>query len=506
MEKLKLFMVLLCFSFLILLFPASIFPQNNSHVKRSNDSHLLDDNDIARAVKTELMISPGISSDKIIINVEKGIVTLSGKTNNILTKDRVIKIAESVTGVKSVVNNIEVNKSNRSDKAVGNDIRVALANDPATEAYEVNSTINEGIVTLTGTVQSWQEKDLCTRVAESVRGVRNVRNNLQINYNAFRNDYDIKEDVLSRLKWDVYLDQQSLTVKVNNGNVDLYGTVASATEKRWAYRDAWVNGVESVNDDNVKVQWWESSNYEAEKTNRIIRDEDIKTALEYSFSIDPKVISCRINTNVNNGVVTLRGTVTSLEGKYAAEEDARRIRGISKVNDDLRVKTKSNISDSEIRDNVTAAIMRHPYFNNHRINVTVNNGRIYLTGKVNNPFESKIATEISASVKGVTSVRNDLTYQERDVKVKNDSEIKENIEQQLFWNPITNSRQIKVEVRNGVATLTGFVITKLEKTVATTEAYQGGARDVNNKLFVTSVVRLFFNKKNRLNYMAPLLQ
>jgi osmotically-inducible protein OsmY len=431
------------------------------------------------------LIAPNINADSVDVKVSNGVVTLSGRTDNILTKKRAGKIAETVTGVKSVINNIMVLKSTRSDAKIEDDLVTALANNPATDAFQVNPEVNNGNVILSGTVGSWQEKELCREVAESVRGVRDVTNNININYNALRTDKDIKADVLSRLKWDIYVNQQFIRVSVNKGIVSLRGTVASAAEKEWAYDDAWVNGVNSVNVDDLRVQWWQNSSPEYEQETITLRDKEIKAALEQAFIIDPRVISDRINIKVNDGVVTLRGMVTDLQSKHAAERDARRTIGVFGIKNDLVVQPKSIPENVEIRDMVTRALKRNPYIDKSNIEVSVENGMVYLTGNVDNKFEKNIAGEVASAVRGVIDIQNDISYREPEVEVTNDKEIKENIRQQLFWNPITNSQQIQIQVLNGNVLLTGYVATPLEKSVATVEAFQGGAAKVDNELEVT---------------------
>lgn len=448
-------------------------------------THVIDDQSISRAVKTEFLIAPNINADSVDVRVSGGVVNLSGRVDNILTKKRASKIAESVTGVKSVINNIMVIKSTRSDAAIEDDLVTALANNPATDAFQVNTAVKNGNVTLSGTVGSWQEKELCREVAESVRGVRDVTNNVKINYDAPRTDEDIKADVVSRLKWDVYVNQQFIKVSVNDDIVTLKGTVASAAEKEWAYDDAWVNGVNSVNVDDLRVQWWQNSSPENEQETITLRDKEIRAALEQAFILDPKVISYRIHIKVNNGVVTLRGTVTDLQSKHAAERDARRTIGVFGIKNDLAVEPKSIPDNVKIRDMVSQALKRNPYINKFNIEVSAQNGVVYLTGNADNKFEKDIAEQVVSAVKGVIDVQNDITYREPEVEVKNDSEIKKNIEQQLFWNPITNSQQIQIQVLNGNVLLTGYVATPLEKSVATVEAYQGGAAGVDNELEVT---------------------
>ena len=489
-------MKILLLSFGLIIFPfllsfqACSTNESDSTINIDGNSRVIDDNEIARAVKTEFLIAPNINADSIEVRVSDEVVTLSGKTDNILTRRRAARITESVTGVKSVINHIMVTKADRSDALIEDDLVTALANNPATYAFTVNTTVKNGNVTLTGTVQSWQEKELCREVAEGVRGVRDVTNNIKINYNAFRNDKDIKADIVSRLKWDVYVNQQFINVSVDGGNVTLTGTVASAAEREWAYDDAWVNGVNSVNVQNLKVQWWQNSSPESNQENITLRDKEIQTALEQAFILDPRVISDRINIKVNDGVVTLKGIVTNLQAKHAAERDAKRTIGVFGINNDLAVQPKSIPVNVEIKDRVAQALKRNPYIEKFNIEISAQNGMVYLTGKVDNKFEKNIAGEAASAVKGVIDVQNDITYQEAQVKAKSDSEINENIKKQLYWNPITNSQKIKVQVLDGDVLLTGYVATDLEKSVATVEAYQGGAAEVDNELEITSPVRI----------------
>ena len=449
-------------------------------------NHKLNDQDILRAVKTELLIAPNINPDSLKISVNNGTVTLSGRTDNILTKERAAKIAESVMGVLAVNNNIEVTKALRNDAKIKDDIITALANNPATDAFEVNTEVNNGNVVLSGQVQSWQEKELCRRIAESVRGVRDVTNNIKINYIAFRSDKDIKADILSRLKWDIYVNQQFINVSVDDGEVSLSGTVASAAEKEWAYEDAWVNGVKSVNDNDLKVQWWENSSPQAHQENIILRNKEVKAALEQAYILDPKIMSDRVNINVNKGTVTLRGTVTDLQAKEAAEEDARRTIGVFQVLNDLKVEPRSIPERVELENRVKRELMHNPDVDKFKIEVSAQKGKIFLTGTVDNKFEKDAAGKAASSVKGVTAVQNDIVYQEPQVEARSDEEIKKSIEEQLHWDPVTNTRNIHVNVEDGDVTLTGFVATRLEKSTATLEAYQGGAKFVDNELGVTS--------------------
>ena len=68
--------------------------------------------------------------------------------------------------------------------------------------------------------------------------------------------------------------------------------------------------------------------------------------------------------------------------------------------------------------------------------------------------------------------------------IKSDTQIKNDVERELWWSPFVNSNEIKVSVKNGVVTLTGTVETQFERQVALENAVEGGALWVNNKLNV----------------------
>jgi osmotically-inducible protein OsmY len=65
---------------------------------------------------------------------------------------------------------------------------------------------------------------------------------------------------------------------------------------------------------------------------------------------------------------------------------------------------------------------------------------------------------------------------------KDDEDIEEDIESELWWSPFVSSEEITVSVQDGVATLTGTVDSWRERRIATEKAYAGGAKSVRNHL------------------------
>jgi hypothetical protein len=99
-------------------------------------------------------------------------------------------------------------------------------------------------------------------------------------------------------------------------------------------------------------------------------------------------------------------------------------------------------------------------------------------------FEKNQVESVTRRVKGVTRVTNNLTY-EYEWVWQPDWRIQEAIESQLLWSPYVDENNIEVAVDRGVATLTGVVSNWSEWSAAEKNAYQGGAKDVRNRLGVT---------------------
>lgn len=444
----------------------------------------IEDSRITLAVERALYVDQGVASHLIDVLTLDGIVTLTGSVDNLLSKDRATKVTGSVKGVRSVVNRMTVRPVDRSDKDIEKDVRQALVYDPATDSYEVDVSVSKGVVTLKGTVDSWQEKQLCEVVSKGVKGARDVRNDIIAYYKETRPDREIKAEVESRLKWDVWVDDLLIDVEVKDSNVALSGTVGSAAEETWAYGDAWVNGVKSVDTSNLKVDHVLKDKMRREKQYTTKPDSEIEKAIKDAFLYDPRVFSFDPNVEVNAGVATLTGVVDNLRTKRAAEQDAKHTFGVWRVKNYLRVRPVSRPMDAVLVNRIKEALALDPFVERYEVNVALVNGKAYLYGSVDSAFEKAQAEAVAAGVKGVVDVQNDLIVPEIWAWGKADWEIKQDIQDELWWSPYVDSEEITVTVKDGVATLIGTVDTWKEHGAATDNAYEGGAKKVRNQLTV----------------------
>jgi osmotically-inducible protein OsmY len=468
------------------------------------------DAEITAAVEGELSFDASVPANDIDVKTADGIVTLSGKVPTLLARNRANLVVETVKGVRAVSNAITVTPISRTDDEIHKDVEAALMSDPATNAYVIKIAVKDKVVTLTGTVESWGEKELATEVAEGVGGVKEVKSNVAVISKAERPDAEIAADVKGMLVRDAWVDGRFITAIVKNGAVILTGTVGSLAEKHRAHSDSEVIGVKSVDDTGLKIEAWAKDAMKLPRKTVLKTDPQIAQAVTNALLFDPRVVSFTPVVAVNRGVVTLTGTVDNLKAKRKAEQDARDTEGVWRVKNLLKVRTRTMPTDETVAQNVRRALVRDPELDHYKIGVTALQGVVHLNGTVDSYFEKAHADDVASRIYGVTDLRNDLVvshpefgnyfwpfslyaYQPPHYAVspanstwpyKDDAEVKADIRDRLSWSPFVNSDQVGVSVRNGVATLNGTVEDWREYNLAKAEALQGGALMVINDLVV----------------------
>jgi osmotically-inducible protein OsmY len=460
------------------------------------------DDAVTSVVTSDLRLDPAVSAAPVEVHTAQGIVTLTGSVNDLLAKRRAVRIAKSVRGVLGVIDRIAVTPEARPDEDIRKAILAALLNDPATESYQVTASVRDAVVTLGGTVGSWPEMQLAQRIAEGVKGVKEVRNEISINYATKRTDEEIAADVRAALHWDIWLEGEPIQVAVKDGRVTLTGTVGSAIALSRADWDAWVNGVQSVGDSGLKVDPSLGDKLRRKQRDALPSDSEIKKAVETSFRNDPRLAHHAITVTVEDGVGILSGTVGHLKAKTAAGQDARDVVGVVWVDNQVSVEPLINWpSDAEVEKGLKAALVWDPRLAGAKIEAAVINHTAYLSGFVYSAEQKAEAQDVASRTKGVALIRNHLKV-EPEVGVffydqpyfdfeafgppplKGDAQIKKDIERAFFWSPFVHRDDITVTVDDGVAKLTGTVGSWIGYEEADADARKSGAVDVVNRLKV----------------------
>ena len=471
----------------------------------------ISDQELANRLAEELQADPGVRAGQIEVDSQDGVVSLTGQVDHLLAKRRAARIAGTIRGVRSVVNRLQVQASeSRKDEEIRADVIAALKVNPATEAFEVEVQVQDGIVTLDGQVDSYQERELAKTIAASVRGVAVIRDQLSIARSESRADSELETEIRSALRWCVHIDHNLVDVQVDDGQVKLAGAVGSAAEKSEAIGKAWVQGVRSVDAGKLHVERWaRDPDLRGDKW-RYRSVSDVTAAIEDALRIDPRVDEQQVTVQVLGAAATLRGQVDNLQAKQDPAQDARNTVGVTSVMNRLQVQPRQQRADGEVVVAVREAIERDPYLNRFEMKFMAIDGTVTLYGAVDSRFEQQRATQVASEVRGVVEVDNRIAVEQVrpylhqpyiDERVFDDAPrrayqspasdeadagIRKAIQDEYRWSPFVNAEQIEVAVHRGVATLTGKVETLAESRAATNNAYQGGATWVENKLEIAS--------------------
>ncbi|MEB3887282.1 BON domain-containing protein [Lyngbya sp. CCY1209] len=462
------------------------------------------DSEITAAIKGEYALSNHLSGYDVNVETNQGIVILSGAVEDLLAQERATRIAETVKGVRSVVNRVIVEPSDRTDLEIAEDVKTALEEDPATEEWAIETAVNNGVVSLSGTVDSWQEKQLAARVVKDVKGVREVDNQILVTYDETRADSDIAADIRQALKWDARVDAALIDVSVANDQVILSGTVGSAFEKSIAVSDAYVVGVDSVLAETLDVEPWAEDESLRKEAIADITDPNLREAINDALRADPRVAAFNVDADVSNGIVTLSGIVDNLKAKRAAAQDAANTTGVLDVRNEITVVPLDPPTDGEIAENLRNRISRSPYIDAEDVNVSVDEGIVTLSGTVDSYSEKWRAGDLATLTLGVTGAINNLQIEGQQLSYdrpfydwdalenggdyspaeKADAELKQDIADQMAWSPFIDRDDINISVNNGVATLTGTVDSRYEHTQVLEETYEAGVIGAIDKLDV----------------------
>ncbi|MFZ1747471.1 MAG: BON domain-containing protein [Nitrospirales bacterium] len=147
------------------------------------------------------------------------------------------------------------------------------------------------------------------------------------------------------------------------------------------------------------------------------------------------------------------------------------------------------LSDEEIQYRIQRRLEVSPY-ENGEITVHVGHGETVLSGYVEDQDALVEVVEIAYDA-GATNVDNQLRIKNQidpPWKKMTDQEVKEAIEEELYWSPFANSDPIRVEAQNGIVTLSGRVENRGEIANAVENAYEAGAKNVRIRLWIVSTL------------------
>lgn len=197
---------------------------------------------------------------------------------------------------------------------------------------------------------------------------------------------------------------------------------------------------------------------------------------------DSRVDETEVGVQVDGGVVTLTGAVTSWAKRMAAQEAARRVIGVLDVANDLKVKVPGGLTrtDTEIAKAVRQALEWDVFVPEEKITSTVTDGWVTLEGTVERWSQRDDAERAVRNLTGVKSVVNSIIVKAPKPVTE---DVRKAIEEVLERRAEREARRIRVDVRDGTVELTGTVHSWAErKSVVAAARFTPGVKAVEDHL------------------------
>lgn len=212
------------------------------------------------------------------------------------------------------------------------------------------------------------------------------------------------------------------------------------------------------------------------------KDSDIHQDVLQELKWDTRVDETEVGVEVDSGVVTLTGTVSSLAKKIAAQAAAHRVFGVLDVANDITVKVAGSLvrTDTEIAQAVRRALEWDVFVPEEQITSTVENGWVTLEGTVDLWAQREDAERTLRNLGGVRGVTNRITVIRRAVS----EDLRKAIEEALKRRAEREANRINIETSgDGKVTLTGAVRTFADRqAVLGIVLHAPGVRDVDDRL------------------------
>jgi osmotically-inducible protein OsmY len=213
-------------------------------------------------------------------------------------------------------------------------------------------------------------------------------------------------------------------------------------------------------------------------------DTEIRTDVEAELSYDPNIGASDIAVSVKDGVVTLAGFVKSYFQKWQAERDAKRVKGVRGVANDIEVRVPALDArpDPEIvREAVQALSTTLPY-SGEKFRVTVKDGWVTLEGEAEWQYQREQAEAAVRRIRGIKGVVNSIQLQPK-VPV---AAVKRMIEDALKRSAEVDAQNIAVEAEGDKVILKGRVRSWAERQEAERAAWRApGVRKVEDQITIS---------------------
>lgn len=203
-------------------------------------THVKNDAQIQREVLAELLWDSRVAAPDVGVEVDKGVVTLTGTVDSYAEKLAAREAAHRVTGVLDVADDIQVKLPSSmqvTDTDIAQAVRHALTWDVFVPESRMSSTVTNGFVTLEGEVDRWSQRADAERAVRNLRGVKGVVDDLRV-IGPKVDTHAVRNAIEQALERRAEREARRIDVQVKDDTVTLSGNVHS-----WAEAQALIQAV-----------------------------------------------------------------------------------------------------------------------------------------------------------------------------------------------------------------------------------------------------------------------
>jgi len=218
----------------------------------------------------------------------------------------------------------------KTNEELQHDVMEEIKLDPRlrTVASEIGVTAKDGVVTLTGEVDTYRKKLAAGRAAQRVRGVKVVAVEIEVDLSGTNHkaDIEIADAVNEVLRWNEAVDEDQIEIRVDNGWIFLDGAVEWEYQRKAAERAVHdLKGVRGV------------TNRITLKTKTVINPKEVKGKIAAAFHRNATIDASSVQVEIAGSQVKLQGKVRTWAERQEAENAVWSLPGITAVDNKIEV-------------------------------------------------------------------------------------------------------------------------------------------------------------------------
>ncbi len=211
------------------------------------------------------------------------------------------------------------------DDALKKNVEAELEWEPSIDAAHIGVAVENGVVTLSGHVETYAEKARAENAAKRVRGVRAIAQEIEVRpkHSNTHADDEIAKRAVNLLTWDVMV-PDTVQVKVQNGWITLSG------KAKWQFQ-------RNAAEENIRKLGGVVGVTNLIEIEHRVDASGIKNRIEEALKRNAQIEAGRVRVETVGGEVTIEGTVHSWQERDAVEQAAWAAPGVKSVVDRVRI-------------------------------------------------------------------------------------------------------------------------------------------------------------------------